>query len=192
MNIYVRTSVRFMLLFLTLISVAGHGIHAQTSEPATAIVGATVIDGNGGQPLSDATIVIKDTRIAAIGPRSAVTVPPGSRIIDGRGKFVTPGFIDTNVHVSPLSGQTSFARYWDRLEDVILQAAQLHLKYGITTVRDSYGPLRPSIAVRDAIASGKEIGPRMYVAGNIVGWGGRTPRRFHARAKRASPCSKNR
>ena len=171
MKVCLRNSLRFLFLFLALLSLNIH-VGAQGPEPAIAIVGATIIDGNGGPPLSEATIVVKDKHITAVGPRAAVTVPAGARIIDGRGKFVTPGFIDTNVHVSPLSGQTSFARYWDRLEDVILQASQLHLKYGITTVRDSYGPLRPLIAVRDAIAAGKEVGPRMYVAGNIVGWGG--------------------
>jgi imidazolonepropionase-like amidohydrolase len=46
------------------------------------------------------------------------------------------------------------------------------LKYGVTTVRDSYGPLAPLKEVRDAIARGAQTGPRMYVAGNVIGWGG--------------------
>jgi imidazolonepropionase-like amidohydrolase len=175
-NIELRKRIRCGLVLSAVLSLTVQGVTGQapgaTSETTIAIVGATVIDGHGGPPLADATIVVRDTQIAAVGPRSTTTVPAGARIIDGRGKFATPGFIDTNVHVSPLSGQTSFARYWDRLEDVILQASQLHLKYGVTTIRDSYGPLPPLIAVRDAIARGREIGPRMYVAGNIVGWGG--------------------
>jgi imidazolonepropionase-like amidohydrolase len=147
-------------------------LQAQGSEPALAIVGATLIDGNGGPPVRDATIVVRGKQIVAVGPRSSVTVPAGARIIDGAGKFAMPGIIDTNVHVGPLGGTTTFARYWDRLEDIVLQASQLHLKYGVTTVRDSYGPLAALKAVRDAIARGEVIGPRMYVAGNIVGWGG--------------------
>jgi imidazolonepropionase-like amidohydrolase len=160
------------LLVAAFLSGATQLLQAQSSEPPLAIVGATVIDGNGGPPLSDATIVINGKHIVAVGSRSSVSVPAGARIIDGTGKFVMPGIVDTNVHVGPLGGQTTFARYWDRLEDIILQASQLHLKYGVTTVRDSYGPLVPLIAVRDAIARGDEIGPRMYAAGNIVGWGG--------------------
>jgi hypothetical protein len=39
-------------------------------------------------------------------------------------------------------------------------------------VRDSYGALLPLVAVRDSINHGKLIGPRILVAGNIVGWGG--------------------
>jgi imidazolonepropionase-like amidohydrolase len=144
----------------------------QGAETLTAIVGATVIDGNGGPPLADATIVIRGEQIVSVGARRSVTVPAGAQVIDGAGKYAVPGLIDTNVHLGPIGGETTFARYWDRLEDIVLQSAQLHLKHGVTTVRDSYGPLMPLKAIRDAIARGSEVGPRMYVAGNIVGWGG--------------------
>jgi imidazolonepropionase-like amidohydrolase len=140
-----------------------------------AIVGATVIDGNGGAPLQDGTILVEGSRISAVGPRSSVRVPSDARVIDGTGRYVTPGFIDTNVHLNLSFGRRwseTNARYWRRNAGVTLQAAQLHLKHGITTVRDSYGALLPGIEVRDAIARGDAVGPRMYVAGNIVGWGG--------------------
>src|SRR5213592_840228 len=65
-----------------------------------AIVGATLIDGNGGPPLADATVLIRAKKIEAVGPRSAVQVPRCARVIDGTGKFLTPGFVDTNVHIS--------------------------------------------------------------------------------------------
>ena len=159
-------------LLLVVPSAAGA---VQGSDAVTAIVGATVIDGNGGSPLPDATVVVQGKRIAEIGPQASVQVPRGARVIDGSGKYVTPGFIDTNVHLSipgPRGWNTTYGRYWDRHADLVLQGVQLQLKYGVTTVRDSYGMLRPMIQVRDAIARGDEVGPRMYVAGNIVGWGG--------------------
>ena len=81
-------------------AIAAPASAAQLSNQVTAIVGATVIDGNGGAPLRNATVVVSGKRITAVGPRSAVEIPEGARIIDGSGKFVTPGFIDTNVHVS--------------------------------------------------------------------------------------------
>ena len=159
-------------LLLVVPSAAGA---VQGSDAVTAIVGATVIDGNGGPPLPDATIVIQGKRIAEIGPQASVRVPPGARVIDGTGKYVTPGIVDTNVHMSLSFGRRwreTNARYWDRNAALNLQGAQLHLKHGVTTIRDSYGALLPGIQVRDAIARGKVVGPRMYVAGNIVGWGG--------------------
>jgi imidazolonepropionase-like amidohydrolase len=55
---------------------------------------------------------------------------------------------------------------------VVVEGAQLELKHGITTVRDSYGEMQTLLKVRDMIARGEVIGPRIQVAGNIVGWGG--------------------
>jgi imidazolonepropionase-like amidohydrolase len=148
---------------------------ALAQDSTIAVVGATIIDGNGGAPLADGTILVQGKKIVAVGPRASVRVPAGARVIDAQGKFVTPGFIDTNVHHSipgPRGWNETYARYWDLHRDLVLQGMQLQLKYGITTIRDSYGALLPGIAARDAIRSGEEIGPRMYVAGNIVGWGG--------------------
>ena len=160
---------------LGLVAPVARAAGATTPQETTAIVGTTIIDGNGGLPIQDGTIVIRGARIAAVGPRTSTDVPGEARVIDGRGKFVTPGFVDTNVHHSIPGARgwnATYARYWERHADVVLQGMQLQLKYGVTTVRDSYGALLPGIEVRDAIKRGEEIGPRMYVAGNIVGWGG--------------------
>ena len=181
-------ALRFLLLLTGLLLITAFPASAvQAPEGTTAIVGATVIDGNGGPPLPDATIVIQGKRIAEIGPQASVRVPQGARVIDGTGKYVTPGFVDTNVHMGPITGgpvgELTFARYWDRLDDLVLQGVQLQLKYGVTTVRDSYGPLLPLMAVRDAIAAGEEVGPRTYVAGNILGWEGPGTRRAPPRSE---------
>ncbi len=154
------------------LATADTALEAQTPAAALAIVGATIIDGNGGPPLADGTLLIEGNRIAAVGPRSSVEVPEGARIIDGAGKYVTPGFIDSNVHLSLYSGHETLVRYQDRNAALTLEAAQMQLKHGFTTVRDSYGSLLPLMEIRDAIARGDTVGPRMLVAGNIVGWGG--------------------
>ena len=52
-----------------------------------AIVGATIIDGNGGAPIANGTILIDGDRITAVGSRSDTAVPSDSRVIDGSGKF---------------------------------------------------------------------------------------------------------
>ncbi len=141
-----------------------------------AITGGTIIDGNGGAPVSDGVVVVSGTRITAAGPRSAVAIPAGATAIDARGKFIVPGLIDTNVHLSLYGGigerYETIAKYHPRQREIVLEAAQLQLRHGITTVRDSYGLLVPLVAVRDQIASGAALGPRILAAGNIVGWGG--------------------
>src|SRR5581483_1273479 len=120
---------------------------------AVAIVGATVIDGNGGAPLADATVIARDGKFVQVGRRSEVQVPECAQVIDGTGKFVTPGFVDTNVHVAMPGTAIDYARYADRLTDLAIEGAQLHLKYGVTSIRDSYGTMMPLLAARDEINS---------------------------------------
>lgn len=149
-----------------------------SSQPAavTAITGATLIDGNGGAPVADSVVVIANGRITAAGPRASTTVPSGATIINGGGKFLLPGLVDTNVHLSLYGGTgeryETLAKYHPRQNEIVLEAAQLQLKHGVTTVRDSYGLLMPLVSVRDQINGGHAIGPRILAAGNIVGWGG--------------------
>ncbi|TXS93846.1 amidohydrolase family protein [Parahaliea maris] len=140
-----------------------------------AIVGVTVIDGNGGKPLADATVLVDGERITAVDKRSRVNLPEGVTRVDGRGKFLVPGFIDSNVHASVYGNsrrRETVTKYHHRSEELIAEFVQLQLKHGVTTIRDSYGALIPLMAVRDRIARGEEVGPRMLVAGNILGWGG--------------------
>jgi imidazolonepropionase-like amidohydrolase len=165
---------RLSLLTLTLTAPL---LFAQT-PPArvTAITGATLIDGNGGAPVADAVILVTNDRITSVGPRASVAVPKGATVIDAAGKFVVPGFFDTNVHLSLYGGVNdryeTLVRYNPRQAEIVLEAAQLQLKYGITTVRDSYGVLPPLVETRERIARGQATGARILAAGNIVGWGG--------------------
>jgi imidazolonepropionase-like amidohydrolase len=152
-------------------------VSAQTPATATvAIVGGTVIDGNGGTPIADTVVLIKGARISAVGPRSAVPIPADANQIDARGKWIIPGLIDTNVHLSLYGGQNdryeTLAKYQPRQDDIVLEAAQIDLSYGVTTVRDSYGALVPLTKVRDRIARGEQTGARILAAGNILGWSG--------------------
>lgn len=66
------------------------------SAPITAIVGATAHTGTGAT-ISNATLVIENGRITAVGP--GIEVPSGATVIDGTGKFVTPGIIDNHSHL---------------------------------------------------------------------------------------------
>lgn len=151
----------------------GVGIAAAQAQEPLVITGVTVIDGTGAPPRANMTVRIADGRIVSV--RKGGTPPTGARVIDGRGKYLLPGFIDSNVHGTvygnPKRRDTS-VKYSERGEELALEFAQRHLKAGITTIRDSYGLLPPLLVVRDRIARGEAVGSRMLVAGNIVGWGG--------------------
>ncbi|HEY7699137.1 MAG TPA: hydrolase, partial [Vicinamibacteria bacterium] len=115
---------------LVLALVFGLARNGASQEASIALVGGTVIDGNGGPPLPDAVVVIRQGRIAEIGVRSKTSIPQGAQVLDASGKFLTPGFIDTNVHLSLYGGHTgeryeTLVRYHDRHEDVVLESAQL-------------------------------------------------------------------
>jgi len=65
-------------------------------SPPTLIRGATVLTGTGTR-LENADVLVVDGRISAVGP--GLQAPPGARIIDGKGKWVTPGLIDVHSHL---------------------------------------------------------------------------------------------
>lgn len=164
------------LVMAALVALLAPGFAQTTNSPAVALMGATIVDGNGGAPVTDGVVVIAGQRIAAIGPRGQVAVPPGAQQVDASGRWVVPGFIDTNVHLSLYGGQNdryeTLVRYQPRQDEIVLEAAQIDLTYGITTVRDSYGALVPLTRVRDRIAHGDAVGSRILAAGNILGWSG--------------------
>jgi imidazolonepropionase-like amidohydrolase len=146
---------------------------AARAQERLAIVGATVIDGTGAAPRPSTTVEIANGRIVSV--RQNGKPSASARIIDGRGKYLLPGFVDSNVHGTvygnPARRDTS-VKYAEHNEALALEFAQRHLKVGVTTIRDSYGVLPPLLKVRDRIARGEVVGPRLQVAGNILGWGG--------------------
>ncbi|MEQ1616805.1 MAG: amidohydrolase [Terricaulis sp.] len=70
--------------------------YAPRASAPTLIHGATILDGLGGE-LANADVLIRDGRIVSVG--QAIAVPEGAAIVDGAGKFVTPGIIDVHSHL---------------------------------------------------------------------------------------------
>src|ERR1700689_5087374 len=64
-----------------------------------ALTGATVYPSPDARPVVDATIVVHDGRIIAIGPRASVTIPSGARVLDCSGRFIVAGFWNSHVHI---------------------------------------------------------------------------------------------
>ncbi|MGB8590887.1 MAG: amidohydrolase family protein, partial [Candidatus Acidiferrales bacterium] len=143
-----------------------------SSSDELALVGGTVIIATGQPPIPDAVVLIENGRIKAVGPRATVTVPSGVQIVDAHGKFITPGIIDTNAHLVLMTAPEFFVKYEDRFEDIALESAQVGLKYGITTIMDTWGPLEPLLRARGRLNRGDVIGSRVLIGGNIVGIGG--------------------
>jgi imidazolonepropionase-like amidohydrolase len=124
-----------------------------TRAPKLALVGGTIIDGTGAQPLTDATIVLDGNRIRAVGPSSQVAIPEGATQIDVRGKTILPGLWDMHAHFEQVE--------W----------GPVYLAAGVTTVRDCGNEFEFITAVRDAIRNGNGLGPRILMAGMVDGSG---------------------
>lgn len=62
--------------------------------PRTALVGATLLDGLGGEPLADAVVVVEGDRIRSVGSRTGTAVPVGAATVDLTGKFLIPSLVD--------------------------------------------------------------------------------------------------
>jgi len=128
-------------------------------QPLIAFTHATVIDGTGAKASRDQTLVIDKGRITALGKSSKVKVPQEAKVIDAQGKTLMPGFVMVHEHMFYPAGGAEY-------NEMSYSFPRLYLAGGTTTMRTA-GSMMPyaDINVRDAIASGKVIGPDMDVTG---------------------------
>jgi imidazolonepropionase-like amidohydrolase len=124
------------------------GSHADT----LAIVGGTLIDGTGTS-VPDSAVVIHNGQIVAVGSRAKVKIPKAAHLVDAKGKFLLPGLWDMHAHFEQVE--------W----------GPIYLAAGATTVRDCGNEFEFITAVRDAIAQGHGLGPRLLLAGIVDGSG---------------------
>ena len=137
-----------------------------------AVVNGTVIDGTGSAPFKKAVVLIDNGRITAVGSIREIAIPDGAELIDATGKYVIPGLMDANLHLSIGVDTELLIKYEGRYHEVILESAQLSLKSGQTTVFDTWGPRAALVKARDLINSGEAQGSRIFLAGNIIGFDG--------------------
>jgi imidazolonepropionase-like amidohydrolase len=128
------------------------GISGSRAEKI-ALVGGTLIDGTGRDPVPDSVVVIEKGRIVEAGPKSRVKIPSGAQKVDVRGKTILPGLWDMHAHFEQVE--------W----------GPIYLAAGATTVRDCGNEFEFITAVRDAVASGHGLGPRLLLAGIVDGTG---------------------
>jgi len=124
----------------------------------------TVIDPARGTAIPDRAVIIEGPRIRSIG----AAVRPGAGVLDRRERYVVPGFVDMHAHVlfPPLGEDGRPLPTYDRATSLaLLRTLLLH---GITTVRDPGDATEDVVAVRDAVARGEIVGPRIFTAGRIL------------------------
>ncbi len=140
------------------------GAAAQSAAPI-ALTGATVYPAPDQPPIANAVVLLRDGRIAAVGPRASVTVPPGTDTIDCTGLTVTAGFWNSHVHFGE--------RKWARASELPAAEASEQLRqmltgHGFTHVFDTGSPLENTLALRRRIAAGEIEGPAILTTGDII------------------------
>jgi imidazolonepropionase-like amidohydrolase len=163
-------------LAILLLSCASAQVHAEnpapSSKPALLVEGATLISPERSQPLASADVLIRNGRIAAIGSR--LRTAGNVRRIDGRGRYLIPGLIDTHVHINEPAGldDAAIEAQPQLLADYRRQLPRSYLAFGFTTLLDlsltpetrtwfDAAPLRPHL---------RHCGPGVRTAG---GYGAR-------------------
>src|SRR5437867_6265622 len=126
------------------ISLKEINLPAADTNRIVAIVGARLIDGKGGAPVSNAVVVVRGAKIAAAGSRKSAKIPVGAEVFNATGKTLLPGFIDSHFHIE---------------RDYELPA--LVLSRGVTSLRDP----GQWIEIYDPIRRSGLPQPRCFVAG---------------------------
>ncbi len=114
-----------------------------------AFVNVNVVPMDAEGLLERHTVVVRDGRIAELGPADSIEIPSDAERIEAEGWYLMPGLAEMHTHFG------SDDRDWEK--DLFLFLAN-----GVTTVREMWGQVR--LRWREAIASGAALGPRLYVA----------------------------
>ena len=139
-----------------------------------ALTNCRLIDGLGGAPLSDATVMIDGSRFAAVGSGATVPIPPDAQVLDVAGRTVLPGLIDLHLHLTwyyyrPDVVVGGMLTYTDPRVALVgaWHMGQL-LDAGITTVRDAGSRDHIVFDLQWAQSEGLIRGPRILASGRLI------------------------
>jgi imidazolonepropionase-like amidohydrolase len=123
---------------------------------ATYITHVTVIDPENSKEIQDRTVVISGDRISEVRDSKGIKPPAGTKVVDGTGKYLIPGLWDMHVHAV-------VAERLDRMFPTFVAN-------GVLGIRDmgTPMPLADIDQLRQQIASGSRLGPRIVAAGPIL------------------------
>jgi len=132
--------------------------------PIVALTHARVVDGTGAPALEDQTIVLRGSRIEAVGPSASTRVPDRAEVIDLSGHTVLPGFVGLHEH-------TYFGGV-KRMTQMRAAGPLLYLAYGVTTgmTAGSQFPYE-ELNLKRAVDAGLLPGPRFEISGPYLAGG---------------------
>lgn len=130
----------------------------------SAFVGATIIDGNGGEPIRNGVMLLQHGRVVNVGTQETVTIPQQARIIDVSGKTIIPGIINSHGHVGDVKGIEGGHYSTENAIDNL----KLYARYGITTVVSLGGDKKEVESLRHVHDTTDIDRARLFIAGDVV------------------------
>lgn len=132
-----------------------------------------LLDGTGRAALEGGVaVLVEDGRIVAAGPEAAVPAPEDARRRTYPGATILPGLIDQHVHLCVARGETMVDDTRSRTDEELLVwgvgSAERMLRAGVTTVFDCGGRGASGLRIRDAVAAGLGLGPRILASGRPI------------------------
>jgi imidazolonepropionase-like amidohydrolase len=131
-------------------------VSTSLSAQSIAVTGVTIVDpsvaASRQAAMVNQTVVVRNGVIQTVGPSSAVAIPRGARLVDGRGKFLMPGLWDSHVHFMNTGPS----------------ALPLYVALGVTSVREMGGYLDSTRAWQSRMRAGTLVGPRILTPGPIL------------------------
>ena len=140
------------------------GAVAQPAARVKAFIGARVVDGTDRQPIDNATIVVRDGKIVAVGPAARVTVPDGADRVALSGKHVIPGLVNAHGHV----GNTVGLQQGHYSAENVARDLKTYAEYGVTTVFSLGDDQEAGFRMRDAQNVPTLDRARLFVAGPVL------------------------
>jgi imidazolonepropionase-like amidohydrolase len=164
---------RLLLLSAALAALGCAGLAAQeppaevsVQAPVLALVHARLIDATAPAAREDQTLVIREGKIAAVGPSKDVAVPEGARTVDLTGMTVIPGLILAHEH---LFYALSTGKGPIHVNEMDYSFPRLYLAYGVTSARTG-GSVEPyaDMEIKRRIDAGGMIGPKLHLTAPYI------------------------
>ncbi len=146
-------------LLFAIVGLGVSAVAAAQDAPALLISGATIIDGTGRPALASASVLVVGGRIVRVS-RSTLEAPPGTTVIDARGKFLIPGLLDVHVHLTGGRGSGN--------PQAAQRALHGYLYSGFTTIYDAGNNPDFIFDLRAKERAGTILSPRIFATGGVV------------------------
>ena len=160
------------ILILSCLSLVALARPASAEDaPTLAISGGRLVDGYGGLPVQNAVVLVAGDRISRVGDVNSVSIPDGVKTLDANGMTILPGLWESHGHLFHIGegDPASFPlKFKSRAGSIMAAVAKTSLLAGITSFRDTGGPIAEQQALRAEIEAGRLPGPRLFLAGPIL------------------------